>query len=201
MILAASLAMPALAIGAELKAPWPQYLGSHYKQAPWADSIRDPGGPGRAGSWPIGVHGNTVELEKERWAAVLQTLHALPSDHLAVLSVGGIGGGRNADVVNEYLDQMSKNGGKSWRDALYNKAFEIYSDAQAPKGITWQFGNEINGPRIRRNLKSWAEAHQAGSGPVESNISLYAEYFLAPGVEVIRAAEKAQQSPITMTHS
>lgn len=195
LVLAALLATPALAIGAELNAPWTQYLGSHYQQAPWADSIRDPGGPGRAGAWPIGVRGNTVEIENERWDDLLETLHSLPSDHTVVLSVGGIGGGRNVDVVNEFLDQMSKNGGKSWRDALYKKAFEIYGDAQAPKGVTWQFGNEINGPRIRRHLQSWAAANASGPESAESNITLYAEYFLAPGVEVIRAAEEAQPSP------
>jgi hypothetical protein len=167
--------------------PWPAYFGSHYETGPdfnWGNSSRDPGGPGRFGYWAS----NDQAMRAQGSAGELRTPI---SQGDVILSVGGLGSGRKLSLVSDFLDEVRADKGATWKRKLSGRVRQVASLADASERVHWQFGNEINGPKMIRNLADWSGIR--GDRPAEvmaKIIPVYVEYFLAPGVESIKATSR-----------
>lgn len=173
---------------------WEGRFGTHYDVAPWAGTVRDPLGPGRAGYWakdrraPREVDG---DLEKVRDA-----LAGDLSSRDVVLGAGGLGSGRNQRATSEFLDEIVQTGGRRWQDEIARRVRLLQPFPGSPQLVVWQFGNEINGPRFRQTVTNWLEDGGAGRRMNDpAIIPVYVEMYLAPGVESLRRARASLGEP------
>ena len=166
-------------------APWTAYFGSHYESAPWGLSMRDPGGPGRFGYWLP-----SAQTEKRMTTADSGSLEELSrpiAQGDVVLNVGGLGSGRDLGMVKDFLDEVRRDKGATWKKELSNRVRRVAKLPGATERVFWQFGNEINGPRFLRNMADWGGVNKRDKAEaMRQIIPVYVEYFLAPGVEAIR---------------
>jgi hypothetical protein len=171
-----------------VEAPWSDYFGAHYEQRPWGGSVRDPGGPGRFGYRPPGSH-----VPPAKWAdsGSPDELRPYLKEGPVVLNVGGLGSGRDVVQTENFLNSVRDDGGALWKRELSGRVRKVASIPGAMQRTYWQFGNEINGPRFLRNVVSWGgTAGRNRAAALQEFIPLYVEYFLAPGVEAVRAASQ-----------
>lgn len=167
---------------------WMRRFGSHYEPVPWGQTVRDPMGAGRAGYWFMD---RRTEAQQN---AELAELRAYMGRGLVrndiVLGVGGLGSGRSMAVTTAFLDGVSRDGGAEWRAALAARVQLLVPKVGSNQLVLWQFGNEINSPRFRQNVSSWAEARDAVQMTRQMGvIPIYVEYYLAPGIEAVREAQ------------
>lgn len=169
--------------------PWTAYFGTHYMDAEWAKSVRDPVGPAIAGFWPDSRQRHP-ELDK-RFDELLSDLEHRLSRQDVVLGVGGLGSGRRSEEVDAFMDMVKKDNANRWKDELHRRVVRVARLKHASERVYWQFGNEINGPRFLRNMVEWEGGTAQQRGIAMSRfIPLYVEYFLAPGVEAIQKSSR-----------
>jgi hypothetical protein len=186
-LLAFAPVIPAWAVDA----PWIDYFGSHYEDAPWAASVRDPGGPGRYGYRVEGHRSAGSREPPSKWAGSGQAEELRPQlvRGAIVLNVGGLGSGRDPSQASNFLDSVRADGGAQWKRELAERVRRVAVLPGASEHAYWQFGNEINGPRFLENVVRWGGG-RGGRGDMAAAmrafIPLYVEYFLAPGVEAVR---------------
>lgn len=166
--------MPAFAAGS-----WTQHLGSHYNTMDWADTVRDPGG--------VGIF---FGASSDRQLTTLHGLAAGVSPKQALINPGGLGSGREQAKVSLFMDRMLFDNGQSWKQQLRDKAAAIAAKAPDPGAISWQFGNEINSQRFSQTVHSWDNRGAPGRAHDATIIPFYVEYYLAPGIEALRAATR-----------
>lgn len=182
--------LSSLGLGAAWAAvPWTAYFGTHYEPVPWASSLRDPGGPGRFGYWLPSARNDRRQTTAD--SGTPEELRRLVSRGDVVLNVGGLGSGRDGDLVTGYLDAVRADRGASWKRELADRARRVARLPGASDHVYWQFGNEINGPRIVDNLARWAGGSRTGMETgLAVIIPVYVENFLAPGVEALRGVSR-----------
>lgn len=157
--------------------PWVNYLGSHYRPQPWANSVRDPQGAGF--------------FAAEYGPQQLALLQSLGSDKHLLYNVGGLGSGRSDVAVDHFLTHMLLTLGQDWQQLLRTNAGRVPASA-AP--VYWQFGNEINSRRFSETLSTWEGQARKPRAHDLASIPYYVEYFLAPGVAAL--AEHGQRQRI-----
>jgi hypothetical protein len=169
--------------------PWTAYFGNHYESAAWASSLRDPGGPGRYGYWLPSARNNARMTAAD--SGDLQELNRQIARGPVVLNAGGLGSGRDESLVTNFMNDVRRDNAASWKRELAQRVRNVAAVPGASDRIYWQFGNEINGPRMLRNLAQWGGIrNMSGAEAMRQVIPLYVEYFLAPGVEATRAASR-----------
>lgn len=155
--------------------PWVNYLGSHYREMPWAGSVRDPEG--------AGFFSGIYSAEKTT------TLKDYISTKDIIYSPGGLGSGRSSAAVDHFMTHILLDFGKTWKDQL-QKNVDIIAAMPATSGdVYWQFGNEINSRRFSETIHQWEDTGQRINAHDPTLIPYYVEYFLAPGVDAIRSAK------------
>lgn len=168
--------------------PWSAYFGGHYGSndtSAWGMSSRDPGGPGRFGYWTPSAQSG------RRDSGSPEELRPLLAQGEVVLSVGGLGSGRDVSMVSGFLDEIRDDRAGTWKRELAERVRRVASVPGATERVFWQFGNEINGPRMIENLAAWGGLRRGSRAETMTGIiPLYVEYFLAPGIEAIRAASQ-----------
>jgi hypothetical protein len=169
--------------------PWAAYFGNHYESTAWASSLRDPGGPGRYGYWLPSARNNARMTTAD--SGDLQELSRQIARGPVVLNAGGLGSGRDESLVTNFMNDVRRDNAASWKRELAQRVRRVAAVPGASDRIYWQFGNEINGPRMLRNLAQWGGIkNMSGAEAMRQVIPLYVEYFLAPGVEATRAASR-----------
>lgn len=164
---------------------WTAYVGSHYGSRAWAQSVRDPGGPGDAG-FDASVDPATGLASFT--AFVTTTVAPLLPAHYLVLGTGGLGSGRDQVLVDTFMNFIKNGSVATYRQALKDRAKAVAALSDAPAKVSWQFGNEINSLRFSETLHAWAKDGVTPRGHDTTTIPYIVEYFLAPGVEGIEQA-------------
>lgn len=172
-LLIALISLPSMLMAQTLAdTPWTEYFGSS---------------TGPHENW-----GRTSRIGSDRTRQVKSALKR--GDDVVIGDSMGLGSARKEAEVAVFMDSVVADGGAAFRQAVFNRAVKLHqvklelgADAQL---LLWQFGNEITSLNYVENLRSWAEQ------PVESAktsdpwvIPYYVEYYLAPGVQAIIAAE------------
>lgn len=170
--------------GSTTKASWSDYFGTHYEAASWGASLRDPGGPGRFGYWlPSARNSNRLTTAD---SGTLDELRRQIERGAVVINVGGLGTGRDTQMVSDFLNEVQKSRATTWKHELAERVRRVASVPGAEDLVYWQFGNEINGPRFLNNLAQWGGVKGANAEEtMREVIPIYVENFLAPGVETV----------------
>jgi len=164
---------------------WTAYVGAHYGARSWAQSVRDPGGPGRTGFDPAVAPATSLASFNAFLASNVAPL--LPA-HYLVFGVGGLGSGRDQTPVDNFMNFIKNGNVATYRQALKDRAKAMAALSDAPAKVSWQFGNEINSQIFSETLHTWAQDGVTPRGNDTSTIPFIVEYFLAPGVEGIEQA-------------
>ena len=172
------------------EAAWTDYFGAHYDAASWAGSLRDPGGPGRFGYWFPSARNDRRLTSPDSGSAEEIRAQVVRGD--VVLNVGGVGSGRDPEMVGGFIKGVRADLGATWKRELAERVRRVARIPGAAEHVYWQFGNEINGPRIVENLAKGSGMGGGGGfeGAMAASIQPYVEYFLAPGVEAVRMASR-----------
>jgi len=145
---------------------WTAFAGSHYAVHPWAQSVRD-------------------HLQ-DRGEASLTTGRV----DLVVVENQGLGSARNQEAVSAFMNQMQTDRGESFRKQVYERALHLAKTQPEGRRAYWQIGNELNGPSYSETLHGWAGDGATARFHDSFVIPYYAEYYLAPAAEAIRAASQ-----------
>lgn len=177
--------------GADVRNPWTEYFGGHYRQRVWAGSIRDYKGPKSAGiAFPANGH--------QGQGVVYDDLLGI---NRVITNIGGLDSGRNNAELAAFMNAIEQDAGKGWRSAVYHRTL-AYARQLGGSGLElyWQFGNEINSKQFSRAFHLWAKDGGRIKDHDLSTIGWYVEYYLAPGLMAIKKAEteKAVVKPINV---
>lgn len=155
-----------------LQSTWTEYFGTHYRQAVWAKTIRDP--------LPLV---NAVFKRKK-----------IPEkgkkyDDIVIVDRFGIRGIKLAQSFTNCLTESESNKNEPWRIFLSNYPKIVAKIAERSKNLCWQVGNEINNltfsKAVGRSLKS---VHRLVLNDT-TLIPLYCEHFLAPAINAVQSAK------------
>ena len=165
---------------------WTAYVGSLYTPRSWAQSVRDVGGVGAVGfdyADPVGSLATFNEtLAMNIAPQILQ--------YDLVLSVGGLGSGRDQAAVSNFMSSVKSDSANTYRDALYQRAKAVALLNGGVDKAYWQFGNEINTEKFSETLHGWAGDGVVPIASDTTTIPWLVEYFLAPGAEGVRLASE-----------
>jgi hypothetical protein len=158
---------------------WNSYLDAHHHRIPWARTLR---GIGRTETGT----GTIDDLEKRAKTLLLANDLIIP--------VGGLRHAKSQEEVDTFFTMLVQDGGKQWREVVYQQAVRLARLPGSRDRIVWQIGNEANIKHWSRTLRRWAAAQNmpGARGDASRNdhylIPFYVEYFLAPTVAALRRA-------------
>ena len=175
---------------------WTAYVGSLYNPRSWAQSVRDVGGVGAVGfdyADPVGSLATfTDTLAKNIAPQILK--------YDQVLSVGGVGSGRDQATVSKFMSSVKSDSANTYRDAIYQRAKAVAMLNGGADKAYWQFGNEINSQKFSETLHGWAADSIVPTASDTTTIPWLVEYFLAPGAEGVRQASQELFADPTRIH-
>ena len=165
---------------------WTAYVGSLYNPRSWAQSVRDVGGVGAVGFDYADPVGSLATFNQTL------TLNIAPQilQYDQVLSVGGLGSGRDQAAVSKFMNSVKSDAANTYRDALYQRAKAVALLNGGVDKAYWQFGNEINSQKFSETLHGWAGDGVVPIASDTTTIPWLVEYFLAPGAEGVRQASQ-----------
>ena len=176
------------------KAPWNEYIGSHYDTEPWGGWVRDYSMKTASRSYMLNTELEAGALDPNIIAGLVNELYnemlKLPVQYDAVLQTSSVG--RDLDGVKQYMQRIEADGGATWRELCKQQALKLTELPNGKNRIFWQIGNEISSPAYSEYLNSWA------GNPVPCNgngcdydpfvMPIYAECYFAPSVQGIQEA-------------
>jgi len=159
-----------------LRNEWPSYFGTQGRPVNWARSVR---GVGR------NMTGKVLVKNSDGLVMVRQQIMSLLPEYDIIVPIGGIGSGRVAGEVGEFLNMIKNDEGENWKN-LVKKQVEYISEIPESKDkIYWQLGNEINSGLFNQSLRTWKGESLSRKRNDPFIIPYYVENFLAPTIEAI----------------
>ncbi len=90
---------------------------------------------------------------------LLQSLAAVTNTKDLILPVGGLGSGRRADLVDNYMRMIRYDKGERWRRLVFEQTTAVA--ARFPqRQVYWQIGNEINSWHYVETMSSWVGSEE-----------------------------------------
>lgn len=166
------------------------HLGSLYGEFPWSGPLRDP-------SRDVEIH-TMLGFS----ALTTETVSNLQQDMLTrdvIMQIGGMGSAKKNQTepgkVNpqfaEYMNGIVADKGASWIQQVTQRTSELAAITPSPERLTWQIGNEINSLSYSENIHYYFKDGKVAKMSDQTTIATYVEYFLAPTIQGIQAAEAA----------